>query len=311
MIRQLTLLPAMLALVARLMLGQLPAFAQMNGYQGGQLDASDPGGMDMLQVALQLNFTDAQMRKINDIFKTQNRDVLNALTPEQRQTLKEQLAEQPVNVPQRLGALKLTVDQQTKLLALHNAMAQEMMQGKQHVTQESVRALQDKYLKQVLALLTPEQIGALSSDFAQSYARLQVMLTMTVGQDQDQRVKIAFIRQQAIKQAEVFRDDATLNDEQKTVKMNDLFDTTVKLILAVLPSDQQKQLKLLLLAREYQEQQSDFRSLNTLNLTDRQQTNIYAITQKAQQDIMHVLTTEQQQKLQGLLQQHNDQPHNN
>ncbi len=321
MIRQLSLLPGMLALAALFTFGQLPVCAQMNGYQGGPGGANNPAGMDMLHLAMQLNFTDEQISKINDIFKAQDQDSLKVLTPGQQQTLKEQLAEQPANLTQRLGALKLTVDQQTKIVALRNALMQEMRAANQNGqaaqganpanAQASMRALQDKYIKQLLALLTPEQIKILPSDFAQAYGRLQTLLTMVPGQDEDQRTKIAGLRQDAIKQAEAIRDDATLNDEQKTAKMNDLFDMTVKCILAVLPPDQQKQTKLLLLAREYQEQQLNTRSLTAVKLTDDQQAKIHAITQKAQQDIMQVLTAEQQQKLQDLLPHPNAKPQNN
>lgn len=298
----------MLTFAALLMLGQLPASAQANGNQGGR--GGNRGGMDVRTYAEQLNLTDEQMTKINGIIATQNLAILQVLTAEQQQKLKElDAAQRLVNVMPTLGAIKLTAEQQPKVQAIRDAMMQEMRDSMQNGTaapangqntrQNQMRTLQEKYSKQIVELLTPEQKTQLQSDLAQAYGKLQSSQMMLMGVSQELRTKIRDIRQDATKQADAVRDDAALKDEEMIAKLKDLFTKTVKQIMDLLTPEQQKSLKYRLAALD-QEAQINFRSLMTLNLTDDQQTKVRGISRKASQDIQQVLTTEQQTKLQEL-----------
>ena len=302
MIRQFSLLAGVLAVAALLAIGQLPASAQTNGGQGGQGGQRNRMGMmDVRMFAAQLNLTDDQLSKINTIITAQNTDIANALTTEQQATLKDQLATSQLDVMHRIGAIKLTDDQQTKVKAINDAMTQEITDMRQNggggrgMGQANV---QDKYAKQILALLTPEQTTALSSDFAKAYGKMQTS-PMIFGQDQDLRTKIQGIHEDANKQAVAIRDDATLNDDQKLTNINALSDSTMKSISDLLTPDQQTQFKGML-ANQNNVQMINVRSLMALNLTDDEQTKIRAIATKAQTDILAVLTPDQQQKLQDL-----------
>lgn len=309
MIRQLSLLASVLAVAALLVIGQLPATAQQNNGGGG----GRRGGMmmDVRMFAAQLGLTDDQLGKINTIITTQNTDITNALTPDQQATLKDQLATQQLDVMHRIGAIKLTDDQQTKVKAINDAMTQEISDMRQNggggrgMGQGNT---QDKYAKQILALLTPEQTTALSADFAKAYGKMQTS-PMAFGMDQDLRTKIQGIHTDANKQAVTIRDDATIPDDQKLVKINALCDSTIKSVSDLLTPDQQTQFKATL-ANQNNVPMLNPRSLLSLTLTDDETTKIHNISSKAQTDILAVLTPDQQQKLQDLRPQRRQRPQN-
>jgi Spy/CpxP family protein refolding chaperone len=291
-----------LALVTLLFLGPLPASAQ----QGLRNRA---GMTDLRNSAAQLNLTEEQLGKINDIIKAEYQDVCKLLTPEQQQKLNVQLATQQGNLILRVGAIKLTDAQQPKVQILHDGMLKDLSDigqpsggaqvADQAQLQQQVRMAKGKYSMQLRPLLTPEQLTALTSDFALAYGKLQTT-QMIIGLAPDRRTIISGICQNAAKQADTIRDDATLKADQQTAKMNDLYAQTVKQILDALTPELQKQVKDNL-ANQNQEPQINANpfSHRALNLSDDLQTQVRTIAQKAQQDITQVLTADQQQKLQA------------
>lgn len=305
MLRSFSLTLSLLAVAVLLLVGQA-AFAQGgNGGNGGGGRGGNRGGggMDVRNFATQLNLTPEQLTKINDLVKAENVEIIKLLTPEQQKMLKEQPAPLQRNIIPLLPMVKLTDEQTPKVKAIQDTLmtatrdAMQNANGDFAAAQTKMAALQAKASQDILALLTPEQIKAMQTPLAQMYGKLQgLQAPRGAGMDQDLRTKLRTMRQDALKEADTIRNDAALNDEQKLVKMTELYTKTIKLIKEALTPEQQKTFQ----ASVDLANKEPMINTRPLQLTQEQRTAIRPITQKANQDIQAVLTEEQKTKLQTL-----------